>query len=121
VLRFAVLTFTDSAGSRWNLVSSVPGILFVNGVPAVTHSKINCALNLGESSDLAVQTRQSAAFVLTPLFCGSSRKKGGYAPKIKPNFYAFAGGITLGGRQFQFPARLPAPIWDTTRPRLRPS
>ncbi len=33
---------------------------------------VNCALNLGGSSDLALHTRHSAAFTLTPLFCGSA-------------------------------------------------
>ncbi|HEY6508840.1 MAG TPA: hypothetical protein VIY56_12560, partial [Vicinamibacterales bacterium] len=32
---------------------------------------VNCALNLGGSSDLALHTRHSAAFTLTPLTCGS--------------------------------------------------
>jgi hypothetical protein len=33
---------------------------------------VNCALNLGGSSDLALHTRHSAAFTLTPLSCGSA-------------------------------------------------
>jgi hypothetical protein len=33
---------------------------------------INCALNLGGSSDLTVHTRHSASFTLTPLRCGSA-------------------------------------------------
>jgi hypothetical protein len=33
---------------------------------------VNCALNLGGSSDLALHTRHSAAFTLTPLHCGSA-------------------------------------------------
>ncbi|HMV59258.1 MAG TPA: patatin-like phospholipase family protein [Nitrospira sp.] len=33
---------------------------------------INCALNLGGSSDLELHTRHSAIFTLTPLHCGSS-------------------------------------------------
>jgi hypothetical protein len=32
---------------------------------------VNCALNLGGSSDLALHTRHSAIFTLTPLHCGS--------------------------------------------------
>jgi hypothetical protein len=32
---------------------------------------VNCALNLGGSSDLALHTRHSASFTLTPLTCGS--------------------------------------------------
>lgn len=33
---------------------------------------INCALNLGGSSDLSLHTRHSSIFTLTPLYCGSS-------------------------------------------------
>lgn len=33
---------------------------------------VNCALNLGGSSDLALHTRHSASFTLTPLYCGSA-------------------------------------------------
>jgi hypothetical protein len=33
---------------------------------------INCALNLGGSSDLALHTRHSNNFTLTPLYCGSA-------------------------------------------------
>ncbi len=33
---------------------------------------VNCALNLGGSSDLALHTRHSAAFTLTPFHCGSA-------------------------------------------------
>jgi Dyp-type peroxidase family len=32
---------------------------------------VNCSLNLGGSSDLALHTRHSAAFTLTPVVCGS--------------------------------------------------
>ena len=32
---------------------------------------VNCALNLGGSSDLALHTRHSAVFTLSPLYCGS--------------------------------------------------
>jgi hypothetical protein len=35
---------------------------------------VNCALNLGGSRDLALHTRHSAIFTLTPLYCGSSYK-----------------------------------------------
>lgn len=49
---------------------------------------VNCTLNLGGSSDLAVKTRQSDCFTMTPLYCGFSHKRtganrsvaGGYAP-----------------------------------------
>ena len=37
---------------------------------------VNCALNLGGSSDLALHTRHSAAFTLTPLYCGSAYLSG---------------------------------------------
>jgi hypothetical protein len=33
---------------------------------------VNCSLNLGGSSDLALHTRHSASFTLSPLHCGSS-------------------------------------------------
>jgi patatin-like phospholipase len=33
---------------------------------------VNCALNLGGSSDLSLHTRHSAAFMLTPFHCGST-------------------------------------------------
>ncbi|MDD5410276.1 MAG: patatin-like phospholipase family protein [Methylobacter sp.] len=36
---------------------------------------VNCALNLGGSSDLALHTRHSAIFTLNPLFCGSHYPK----------------------------------------------
>jgi hypothetical protein len=55
----------------------------------------NCALNLGGSRDLALHTRHSASFSLTPLRCGSSRSRVGYAPTIHGD-QAFAGGVTLG-------------------------
>ncbi len=49
---------------------------------------VNCTLNLGGSSDLAVKTRQSDCFTMTPLHCGFNHKRtdggrvaaGGYAP-----------------------------------------
>ena len=37
---------------------------------------VNCALNLGGSSDLALHTRRSASFTLSPLYCGSAYKSG---------------------------------------------
>ncbi|HLG57645.1 MAG TPA: patatin-like phospholipase family protein [Vicinamibacterales bacterium] len=40
------------------------------GAPGPLHI-VNCALNLGGSSDLALHTRHSAAFTLTPVTCGS--------------------------------------------------
>ncbi len=39
--------------------------------PAAPLHIVNCALNLGGSSDLTVHTRHSACFTLTPLHCGS--------------------------------------------------
>jgi hypothetical protein len=52
---------------------------------------VNCSLNLGGSSDLAVHTRQSASFTLTPLSCGALRKRVGYAPTD-----GFSERVTLG-------------------------
>ena len=46
---------------------------------------VNCALNLGGSSDLALHTRHSAAFTLTPFRCGSaycSRDQSGEAEEL---------------------------------------
>ena len=42
---------------------------------------VNCALNLGGSSDLALHTRHSAAFTLSPLYCGSAYKSRDQAGK----------------------------------------
>jgi hypothetical protein len=42
---------------------------------------VNCALNLGGSSDLALHTRHSAAFTLTPLYCGSAYQSRNQAGK----------------------------------------
>jgi hypothetical protein len=41
------------------------------GAPQGPLHIVNCALNLGGSSDLALHTRHSAVFTLSPLFCGS--------------------------------------------------
>ena len=61
---------------------------------------VNCALNLGGSSDLDVHTRQSASFTLTPLFAGTSRTRVGYAPmRLKDSrcdVDTFAEGVTFG-------------------------
>jgi hypothetical protein len=51
----------------------------------------SCALNLSGSSDLALHTRHSASFFLTPLWCGADRRRVGYAPTSR-----FADGIMLG-------------------------
>lgn len=55
----------------------------------------NCALNLAGSRDLALHTRHSASFSLTPLRCGSARALVGYAPTVHEK-KAFAGGVMLG-------------------------
>ncbi|HUR32250.1 MAG TPA: patatin-like phospholipase family protein, partial [Vicinamibacterales bacterium] len=57
---------------------------------------INGALNLGGSSDLELHTRHSASFTMTPLRCGSSRVKVGFAPTRRPGGESFGGGVTLG-------------------------
>jgi Patatin-like phospholipase len=56
---------------------------------------LNCSLNLGGSSDLALHTRHSASFSLTPFRCGSDRPRIGYAP-TRDGENAFAGGVMLG-------------------------
>jgi hypothetical protein len=56
----------------------------------------NCTLNLAGSSDLALNTRHSASFSLTPLRCGSSRRKVGYAPTQAGRSASFADGVMLG-------------------------
>jgi hypothetical protein len=56
---------------------------------------LNCSLNLGGSSDLALNTRHSASFTLTPLRCGSDRPKVGYAPTFCAAG-SFADGVPLG-------------------------
>lgn len=56
---------------------------------------INGALNLGGSSDLALHTRHSASFTMTPLRCGADRSSVGYAPTRTPEA-EFATGVTLG-------------------------
>jgi len=59
---------------------------------------INCSLNLAGSSDLALNTRHSASFSLTPLHCGADRPKVGYARTgpSKLSRDCFASGVTLG-------------------------
>jgi hypothetical protein len=56
---------------------------------------VNCALNLGGSSDLSVHTRRSASFSLTPLRCGSTRSAVGFAPTNEEGS-RFGGGVSLG-------------------------
>jgi hypothetical protein len=64
---------------------------------------VNCALNLGGSSDLALHTRQSASFTLSPLYCGSayqSREQDGSVEELgfipTSDFGHRDGGPTLG-------------------------
>jgi hypothetical protein len=59
---------------------------------------LNCTLNLAGSSDVALNTRHSASFSLTPKYCGTDRPKVGYVPTGTPGIAAnsFAGGVTLG-------------------------
>jgi hypothetical protein len=58
----------------------------------------NCTLNLGGSSDLALHSRHSASFSLTPLRCGADRPKVGYAPTGNSSApeSSFANGVKLG-------------------------
>ncbi len=63
--------------------------------PAGPLHLVNCALNLGGSSDLALHTRHSATFTLTPLRCGSgylSRDQAGNTQEI-----GYAPTATFGG------------------------
>ncbi|MBV8846356.1 MAG: hypothetical protein JO307_26415 [Bryobacterales bacterium] len=53
---------------------------------------VNCALNLGGSSDLSVKTRQSGSFTITPLSAGSERSMVGYMPVDESE----GSGVTLG-------------------------
>lgn len=64
---------------------------------------VNCALNLGGSSDLSVHTRHSAEFTLTPLCCGSNyvghNMLGMKEPPmgyVSTSAYGEGGGPTLG-------------------------
>jgi hypothetical protein len=58
---------------------------------------VNSSLNLGGSSDLALQTRHSASFFMTPIRCGSDRRKIGFVPTgDKKSHRQFAGGLKLG-------------------------
>jgi hypothetical protein len=56
---------------------------------------VNCTLNLGGSADLALNTRHSSSFTLTPLRCGCDRPKLGYAPTCSGDS-GFADGVSLG-------------------------
>ena len=64
---------------------------------------VNCALDLGGSTDLALHTRHSASFTLSPLHCGSSYRSRtvsgetyemGYVPTAR--YSGKAGTVTLG-------------------------
>ena len=63
---------------------------------------VNCALNLGGSSDLALHTRHSAVFTLTPVACGTwyrSRNQQGKLDEVgyvDTRFFGPSGGPTLG-------------------------
>jgi len=58
---------------------------------------INCALNLGGSSDLQVKTRQSASFTLTPLTRGVDRPKLGYLLHPGPDAVTLGQAISISG------------------------
>jgi hypothetical protein len=76
------------------------------GLAATKHGPlhlVNCALNLGGSSDLALHSRHSASFTLSPLHCGSSYESRtqagggeelGYVPTA--NYGGAVGAPTLG-------------------------
>ena len=61
---------------------------------------VNCALNLGGSSDLTVHTRHSAIFTLTPLHCGSHypSKSTPASPPVELGYMATG---TYGGKDGQ--------------------
>jgi hypothetical protein len=50
----------------------VPLAQLAGGATTGPYPIVNCALNLGGSTDLALHTRHSASFTLTPLTCGSA-------------------------------------------------
>jgi len=52
--------------------------LFLTNLKAGPFHIVNCALNLGGSKDLALHTRHSAIFTLTPLRCGTRYRDLGY-------------------------------------------
>jgi len=51
---------------------SLASLINQNNEPSGPFHIVNCALNLGGSSDLLLHTRHSNTFTLTPLYCGSS-------------------------------------------------
>src|SRR5262245_15602956 len=74
----------------------------VDPQPAGPLHIVNCALNLGGSSDLALHTRHSAIFTLTPVACGTwyrSRNQQGNLDEVgsvDTRFFGPSGGPTLG-------------------------
>jgi len=56
--------------------------LFLTDLKAGPFHIVNCALNLGGSKDLALHTRHSAIFTLTPLRCGSSYRHSADTPEL---------------------------------------
>jgi Patatin-like phospholipase len=58
---------------------------------------VNCALNLGGSSDLTVHTRQSASFILTPFVFGTLRKRVGYADILTLDKITLGQAISVSG------------------------
>ena len=56
---------------------------------------VNCSVNLGGSPDLSLHTRHSASFTLTPVRCGSDRRKIGFAPTASGDS-GYASRVTLG-------------------------
>jgi len=78
--------FTNFDGDDDMLLSEVIANEFRGPFPI-----FNCALNLSGSSDLALHTRHSASFSLTPLRCGADRRRVGYA-----STKGFARGVKLG-------------------------
>ena len=74
-------------------------LIALSGSPGPFHV-VNCTMNLGGSSDLALHTRHGTAFTMTPLACGShyfSREQTGEVREIGyvPTA-AYGGAITLG-------------------------
>ena len=58
---------------------------------------LNCSLNLGGSPDLALNTRHSASFSLTPLRCGSDRPKVGYARTQRETGLMLGQAVSISG------------------------
>ena len=86
---------------------------------------VNCALNLGGSSDLDVHTRHSAVFTLNPLYCGTPYRAGAEPGRRRPGSQhrrGFVATASYGGkrgapswdRRLRYRARPPARTWATT-------